>query len=122
MLPNLLCITFNRDLSPIIFNYSVNEKNLGILLYAKPDFQLHYDNIVNRSFKLLGFLCRNARDIRDIRCTFLYISLGCSTLEHLTTVCFPIYPIHFTTLESIQNRYFKILSFKLNVPVTCEVM
>lgn len=93
--------------------------DLGIIIDNKMTFQPHYDYIINKSLKLLGFVNRCSQGFSDIRClNFLYNALVRSRLEYLCCVWSPSYMVHVSNIETVQNKYIKIASFKTKFPLT----
>lgn len=123
-------ISFFRTASALNEDYNIGGKtlekvksisDLGLVLDIKMDFHLHYDTIVNRAYKLLGFIRRTTKDINNIDClNFLYKSLVVSRLEYLSCVWSPTYLSHIALLEKVQNKYIQFASFKIRFPLTYD--
>lgn len=123
-------MSFVRTASSIDFYYTIGDialervrsiTDLGLDLDTKMDFHLHFEVIVNKALKLLGFIYRTTRDFTSIEClNFLYKSLVVSRLEYLSCVWSPSYIIHIANLEKVQNKYIQFASSKIKFPLTYE--
>lgn len=83
-----------------------NIKDLGILLDSQMTFKLHYDLVVSKSLKMLGFIKRRASEFQNLWVTkTLYCSLVRSTLEYGCVVWSPYHQVHASALESIQKKF-----------------
>lgn len=78
-------MTFHRIKNPIIFDYNIDGvslqrvdrvKDLGVILDPKLDFRLHYQEIISKANRQLGFISKIAKDFTDPHCLkSLYCSL-----------------------------------------------
>lgn len=117
-------ISFSRKKSPIIFDYTLNNvtlerhfgtKDLGIFFDCELNFSEHINNISKSSSRLLGFIIRNCRHFtNEAALKTLYFSLLRSKMEYGSLIWYPIYENQSLTLESIQRKFLKYLSFKIN--------
>nr|CAI5844474.1 unnamed protein product [Callosobruchus analis] len=116
--------TFTKKLHPVHFNYQLDNinlarlfsvKDLGVTFDAKLEFVPHIENIVSSATKSLGFLIRNCKAFSNI-CTLkiLYFTLVRSKLEYASIVWNPCYANHTLALESVQRKFLKYLSFKVD--------
>lgn len=113
----VLC--FGNKKSKILFDYHLNghtlerktaARDLGVIFDEKLSFHAHYDEIVSRCSRLLGFICRITRDFRNpSSLLYLFNSLVRSILEYNTSVWSPNYAVHSDRIEKIQKRFLAIL-------------
>lgn len=89
-------------------------KDLGVTFNSQLNFNEHINNISVKSSKMLGFLLRNCREfsVESIKC--VYCSLVRSHLEYASMVWSPMYAIHKTTIERIQNKFLRFCAFRIN--------
>lgn len=116
--------TCSRKIAPIIFDYTINnitldkvteKKDLGVILDRKFTFSSHIDYIVNKAYKMLGFLKRNTREFSDsYALKSLYMAFVRSTLEYCCVVWNPYYANHSLRIERIQRSFTRYCFFKLN--------
>lgn len=108
-------ITFSRKLQPISFHYSLSGqtlervsqvKDLGVLLDRELTFRMHYEDIISRANKLLGFIFKIADGFRDPLCMkSLYCALVRSILEFAVVVWCPYSRIWVDRIEAIQRKF-----------------
>lgn len=90
-------------------------KDLGVTFDPTMSFVNHITNVVNKSYKLLGFIVRNTREFTNADLIkLLYFAFVRSVLEYGAIVWNPHYNVHVNHLESVQRRLLKYLSFKLD--------
>lgn len=116
---------FFRNRQPIMFNYVINDnylenlqlvKDLGIFFDPTLSFKQHFDFIVNKSFKLLGFMKRSLTDFNNIDCfKSVYCSVIRSVLEFGSNVWSPYYKCHKNCIERVQRRFLRFVAWKLNI-------
>lgn len=115
-------ISFHRKLKPVIFNYSIAGtdlvrvqviKDLGILLDRELTFKSHYQDIISRANRQLGFIFKIADEFRDLACLrSLYCSLVRSILEFSSVVWCPYHANWSSRLESVQKKIIRIALFR----------
>ena len=80
-------------------------------------FNLHIDNIVVKSSRLLGFIKKNTKHISDTKALIcLYNGLLRSTLEYCSVIWTPRYACHINRLERVQNKFVKYFLYKFHFP------
>ena len=119
-------MSFYRTKHPSVFDYSLNDHvlervttvvDLGVHLDVRLDFHGHYEYIVNKAFKLLGFVCLNAKDFHsESSLNNIYKTLVRAGLEYLSCVWSPLYSVHIQNIEKVQRRYSRYISFKFRLP------
>lgn len=115
-------ITFTRKIKPIDHTYNINGttigkvssvRDLGITLDQKLTFSEHYEIIINKAYKQLGFIKRATFNFRNIECIkMLYFAYIRSVLEYASSIWSPYYKSDIQRIEKIQNVFVKYLQFK----------
>ena len=110
-----------RSIQPI--NYSLNGvflrevsvvKDLGVFFDAKFTFCEHYEKVIGRANRVLGFVKRTCVDFRDIGAIkTLYISYVRSIMEFSNIVWSPYFNSHIQRLENVQKKFLNFAKFKL---------
>lgn len=118
-------ISFTKKRHKIIYDYTINNitlerkvivKDLGILFDSELSFRSHYDYIVERGRKLLGFIIRSTKNFKKERSLiYLYSTLIRSILEYGCQVWSPFYQVHIKNIDNIQNKMLKVLSYRCNL-------
>lgn len=116
-----------RSRSPLQFVYSINNtslesvshiKDLGITISSNLNFRQHIENIISKALKILGFVKRHSFDFKNPHSLqLLYNALVRSTLEYGSIVWSPYTNSDINSIERVQNRFLKYMSFKLNIPI-----
>lgn len=117
-------ITFTRKSAPISFNYMLNDTNLkrvdstrdlGIIMDSKLTFGLHFDSIIQRSFRNLGFINRITKPFKKIiTLKILYFSFVRSILDFGSVVWNPHFKQDIDKIEKVQRKFIKLLNFRSN--------
>ena len=117
-------MTFTLKQKPITYDYQLQKqsllrpttfRDLGVIFDSKLSFIAHIETTVNESFKMYGFIVRNSRQFADTATLkMLYCAYVRSKLEYASLVWNPGYAIHINQLESVQRRFLKFLSFKID--------
>ncbi|KAG6458410.1 hypothetical protein O3G_MSEX010832 [Manduca sexta] len=116
-------ITYSRKKN-IHYDYSINDKvlqrvtlkkDLGIYLDSKLMFDSHITEVVNKAYKMLGFILRVSQDFKSISTVqLLYNCFVRSHLEYASVVWNPHYKIYIERLERIQEKFLKNLEYRFN--------
>ncbi|XP_060878360.1 uncharacterized protein LOC132950803 [Metopolophium dirhodum] len=119
-------MSFTRSRSPIINDYTINNIvlkrvfefcDLGVTFDSTFSFNKHYLNITKKSSTILGFINRTCQDFTNSDALkILYFSLVRSSLEYNSVVWSPSSVVHIQSLEAIQNRFLRFISYKCNIP------
>ena len=117
-------ISYSRKRNPIDYSYLLNSiqikrvsvvKDLGVLLDSGLLFRDHVDYIVNKAFRMLGFILRISKEFKNTSTVILlYNSMVRTILEYSSTVWNPQYGQYIDKLENLQNKLFKYLKYKNN--------
>jgi len=121
-------ITFSTSLSPIIHQYVLNGnqiersqqfRDLGVIFDVNCKFVHHLAHISRKAYRMLGFLIRSSRWLRDLNTViFLYNSLVRSQLEYACQIWNPFTNILQMKLEAVQRRFSRFVFRKFNIPYT----
>lgn len=117
-------ITFSRKNKPIEYDYKINNvsicrvtelRDLGVHLDHKLLFKSHIEKIVDKSYRMLGFVLRITKDFkRPSTLIMLYNSLVRSTLEYCSTVWNPQYNIYIESIEKNHKKFLKHFQFRFD--------
>lgn len=92
-------------------------KDLGITIDDKFSFNVHIYNIINNSYKILGFIMRSGSNFKSmLSFTRIYNGLVRANLEYLTTIWNPQYKIHQNNVERVQKKFTRSLYYKFKIP------
>lgn len=111
-------ITFCRKRNPIHFDYSLSGetlerkkeiKDLGVILDTEMTFRPHYDDVLSRANKQLGFIFKIADGFRDPLCLkSLYCALVRSILESAVVVWCPYSQNWIDRFEAVQRKFLRL--------------
>ena len=89
-------------------DYSVCEKDLGVLVNEKFRWEDHHSKILNNAHQMLGFTKRTCHFISDIRKRrSLYLSLVRSNFEHASIIWHPTTETAINEFEQLQKKALK---------------
>lgn len=118
-------ISFSRSSSPILTSYYLNGtelervfsvNDLGITYSPNLCFSPHINATVNRALKVLGFIIRNTKLFKSVRCLCtLYYALVRSLLEYGSVVWHPYLVKDQLRIERVQNKFLNFIAFKMNI-------
>lgn len=118
-------IQFTKKKKVTIFPYKILNvplehvnivRDLGVLFDSKLSFRTHYDSIIVRARRTLGFVYRVTKPFRKKESLIiLYTSFVRSVLEYCCTIWSPCYDNHINRIESVQKRFVRGLSYKLGL-------
>lgn len=116
--------SYTRKRSPTLYDYSLDAytlsrpgsvRDLGVCFDPALSFRMHINDVVRSAYRSLGFVIRNSRDFTDIATIrLLYCTFVRSKLEYACIIWSPLYKVHIKSLESVQRRFLKFLSFRLD--------
>jgi hypothetical protein len=88
-------------------------RDLGVIIDNKLRFHMHIDNVVTRSFKLLGFILRNCKEFKTAQSRItIFNCLIRTILEYCSSVWSPMYEVHKKRIESVNKRFLWHLAFQ----------
>lgn len=112
-----LVISFHRKLKPIMFDYHLDGhllqrveqvRDLGVTLDSALTFRTHYNDIISRANKQLGFIFKISDEFRDPTCLrSLFCSLVRPILEFSVVVWCPHHANWITRMEAVQKKFVK---------------
>jgi hypothetical protein len=106
---------FSYKLGNQTFKYIYNKKYLGIIFNSTWNFSEHINEIVNRSFKMIGFLKRSTRLFENVEVIkILFNSFVRSKLEYCSSVWYPTTKKFIIKIERVQNYFLRYIYFKVN--------
>ncbi|XP_053691953.1 uncharacterized protein LOC128740439 [Sabethes cyaneus] len=108
-------VSFHRKSNPVTFNYTMcgqivarvdTVRNLGVTLDTSLTFRPHYNEIVAKANRQLGFICKITEEFRDPICLrSLYCALVRSILESNSVVWCPFNANWIAKIETEQRRF-----------------
>jgi hypothetical protein len=110
-----ISISYSRKHDICQFDYKIDNHTLSSRSSTK-DLGIWFDSrlvFVAALLKLFGFLFRSCNEFRSVKClTTLYFSLVRSRLEYGSIIWSPYYVTYIKSIESVQRKFLKYLSFK----------
>lgn len=113
---------FNRTKRPNQHDYTINDhnlekineiKDLGVILTSNLSYSSHTNFIVNKSFKMLGFIKRSSIKFCTAKSLFcLYNSLVRSHLDFASSIWSPHYQNHKNQIERVQKKFLNFIKFR----------
>lgn len=117
-------VSFYRIKQPILYEYvvdgktlnRVNEiKDLGMVFDSRFTFVPHIEHVSSAAVKTLGFIIRNSKYfLNEFTFKLLYFTFVRSKLEYGAMIWNPIYECHVSTIESVQRKFLKYVTFRLD--------
>lgn len=117
-------ITFTRNRLSVPTKYAINNhtlnsinkiKDLGVIVDSKLRFELHVEEIIQRSLRNLGFIFRTTTKFTNIKSfKILYDTLVRSHLEYASVVWNPLYYKYINRIERVQKKFIGKLNYKFN--------
>lgn len=108
-------ITFHRKLRPILHNYTIlnqhlertdHIRDLGVILDPAFSYRLHYESIISKANRQLGFIFKLTSEFRDPLCLrSLYCALVRSILESCSVIWCPYQASWILRFEAIQRKF-----------------
>lgn len=117
---NTISFTKNKNLVPFTYNLCGEPlkkvsfiRDLGILLDNQLHLDLHVENVVNKSFKMFGFVMRSSTNFKNVS-TYLYLykTIVRSQLEYAVPVWNPYYKKYTEAIEKVQRKYLRTMNYK----------
>lgn len=123
---NVISFSRKSDANAITFLYKIGDtalnrtdrvKDLGVIFDNKLSFQYHITYIVNRAYRMLGFISRSLSRFKKIETyhRLYYCYIRC-VLEYASPVWNPYYNIYVDKIERVQRKFTRIVAFKFNLP------
>lgn len=115
-------VSFTNKKQKLLHDYKIRNqtlerrnvaKDLGVLFDDKLTFRAHYDYIINKCNKTLGFISRRTKEFKNPQSiNYLYKTLVRSVLEFNTVIWSPFYRVHIDRIERVQRKLLRILCFR----------
>nr|CAH7756779.1 unnamed protein product [Callosobruchus chinensis] len=115
-------MSFTRKVNALVYQYNINKeelqivaenKDLGVIFDKSLSFNPHINELLAIISKKLGFIIRNSRDFTHSKVTrILYNACVLSKLEYGRLVWNPCYVTTCESIEKLQKRFLKYLSFR----------
>lgn len=122
-LDKCICITFNRNTSPIMFNYELANtqlnrtsmmRDLGVTFTSNLTWEQHIQTACNKAVRNLGLLFRMRSVLSNIHVLkTLYCCLVRPHLEYCSTVWSPHQRYLQDDLERVQRRFLRLVGMQL---------
>jgi len=116
-------ISYTRKRTPIVYDYKIDDRSvprknvirdLGVHLDSRLTLQNHYEAILSKAFRLLGFILRVAKDFKDpFSIKALYCAIVRPTLEFASIIWTPTQQYLIDRLESVQRKLTRSLFYRL---------
>ena len=117
-------VSYSRKVNIVEYDYVVDgcvlsrctsSEDLGVIFDSRLTFGQHIEALVSSSMRTMGLVFRNCGSFTNVTALrALFYSLVRSRLEYCSLVWYPIYQTHIAALESVQRRFLKFLSFKID--------
>lgn len=121
-LPKCNVITFTKNINKTTYAYSLCDtrlnrvtclRDLGVQLDSQLCLNLHVENIVNKAFKMFGFIMRSSADFkRSSTYLYLYKTLVRPQLEFAVAIWNPFYKKYVSAIEKVQRRYLRTMNYR----------
>lgn len=119
-------MAFSIKQNPTPASYNINGieltevnkmKDLGVIFDKKLKFDSHIEEIVKKSYSMLGFLMRTTSNFDNKDCVrFLFNALVRSRLEYNSAVWNPYQNTYSSKIERVQKKYTRFVFYKFQVP------
>ena len=109
-------IVFEYAFGTTKLKYVDEIKDLGVIFTPTLNFSNHVNYIVNKAFRMLGFINRVLKDFKDttVLCT-LFNAYVRSRLEYASCVWSPTQDYLSTRIERVQKKFTRNLCYKSNI-------
>uniref|UniRef100_A0A2H1WP78 SFRICE_018476 n=1 Tax=Spodoptera frugiperda TaxID=7108 RepID=A0A2H1WP78_SPOFR len=121
-LPKCNAITFTKNKNIITYDYKLDDmilkkvnniRDLGVTIDSKLHFDVHIDNIVNKAYRMFGFVLRSSNDFkRPSTFLLLYKALVRSQLEYAVPIWSPIFDVYKTKIEMVQKKFLRATHYR----------
>ena len=109
-------IVFDYFFDNHYLEYVTEMKDLGVIFTSTLNFSNHVSYIVNKAFRMLGFINRTLRDFNDVDVlSTMYYAYVRSRLEYCSQVWAPTKQCLIDQIERVQRKYTRQLCFKSNI-------
>lgn len=115
-------LPFSNKHNPITASYHINNiqleqvysiRDLGVTFDSKLKFNEHISNIINKSYRCLGFITRITKKFNNTKCLdLLYNALVRTNLEYASTIWSPYQVTYKHSIERVQKKFTRLIYFK----------
>lgn len=107
-----LNVSFNYSLFDSILTQVTNVCDLGVVFCSNMSFSPHIDQIVKKSYRMLGFVRRTMKDVNDANVLkVLFNAHVRSHLDYCSSIWSPKAKCSILKIERVQKRFIKHLCF-----------
>ena len=116
------CISFSLKSEPLTYPYRIEAhdvrrtttvRDLGVLLDFKLTFNEHVEVLTKKAYRMLGFVIRNSRGLRNLNLLQLaYYSNVRSVLEFNAVIWDPFTKTNTILIDKIQKKFLKYLYYR----------
>lgn len=113
--PQVLRHKFPTQKSPIVHEYAVDDepllrvesvRDLGVILDSEITYKIHYEEILRKARRQLGFVSKITKEFRDpYTLKALYVSLVRPILETSSVVWDPYHATMIDRMEAVQRKF-----------------
>lgn len=90
-----------------------NIRDLGVAMDSKLHFDVHIDNIINKAYRMFGFVLRSSNDFkRPSTFLLLYKTLVRSQLEYAVPIWSPIFDVYKNKIEMVQKKFLRATHYR----------
>lgn len=97
-----------------------SQKDLGVTFQENFEFDMHLNTIVNKAYKVLGFVIRSSSNFNCSTLISLFKTLIRSILLYNSQIWTPHYDVHIKKLESVQHKFFRYLAHRMGSPFSFD--
>lgn len=98
-----------------ILSSKVEIRDLGVTFDSALTFKSHINTMCSEACRSLGFIVRMSKHFHDVSLIkSLFFAYVLSKLEYTALVWYPLYTCDVLTIERINRRFLKFLSFKID--------
>ena len=116
-------ISFNYSLDGSVLKSVTDVKDLGVYFSSNLSFSKHISTVVNKAFRMLGFVKRTMKPLRSVTVyKILYNAYIRSCLDYCSPVWSPNARYLIDKVERVQKRFLKHLCFIDNVKYDSHII
>ena len=101
--------TLNTNDIPYAIEYIVEEKDIGVVIDSKLEFENHIHQKISKASSIMEIIRRSFTTLNTTNFTSLYKALVRSNLEYASCIWFPYKQKHIEAIEKVQRRATKQL-------------
>lgn len=106
-------VNFFYNISGAVVTRCTEIVDLGVTMDSVLSFVPHIVKVTNSALKILGFIIRNSKDIKDVNCIkLLFYTLVRPKLEYCNVIWYPYQQVHINLIENVLRKYCKFIYYK----------